>query len=69
MLASIGEWILSFILKKIYSWVVDHVSAFIARKQQDKKDEDALNKHEQIIKNPGATDAEIGQSFEDTLNS
>lgn len=68
-LTTIGQWILSFFLNKLWNMIADQVRAWTARRELAKRDEEALKKHEQVINNPAASDAEIGESFEDTLNS
>lgn len=65
---AIGKYILSFLLEKVWRFALDYVSAWNARRELAKRDEEALEKHDEVIKNPASTDAEIGESFEDTLN-
>lgn len=67
-LGSIGKYILSFLLEKVWRYALDYVRALNARRELAKRDEEALKKHDEVIKKPDATDAETGESFENTLN-
>lgn len=70
MLASIGNWIASFLMKYVINYIVKAVSVMIEtasrRKAQEKKDQETKAPYDEAVKN--GTKEEIIKATEDRLN-